>query len=109
MDWAAHPKHLQIVLKEFDHAVASNEEVLICYFRNSLKPSIWAQSDKQDRDLDTWEEAIKRAIDAKAKASCQPQFLMKEMNSCYPRGHRLFKTDKPAKEQKNSDSHKSKR
>ena len=53
MDWAAYLEHLQIVLKEFDPAAASTEEVLICYFCNSLRPSIQAQTDEQSRDLDT--------------------------------------------------------
>ena len=60
------------MFKEFDPAATQNEEVLICYFRDGLRPAIWAQSNKQDRDLDTWEEAIKKAIDVKAKAARQP-------------------------------------
>ena len=43
MDWAAQLEHLQTMLKEFDLAAAPNEEVLIFYFRNGLKPFIWAQ------------------------------------------------------------------
>ena len=46
MDWVAQVKHLQTMLKKFDPATASNKEVLICHFRNALKPSIQAQSNK---------------------------------------------------------------
>ena len=53
MDWAAYLEHLQTMLKKFDSATALNKEILICYFHNSLKPSIWAQSNKQSRDLVT--------------------------------------------------------
>ena len=108
MDWAAHLKQLQTVLKEFDPAAAPNEEVLICYFCNGLRPSIWAQSNKRGWDLDIWEETIKKAIDVEAKRAYQPQFLMKEMVSCCPQYHRFFKTDRSAREQKDSNSHKSK-
>ena len=83
MDWAAHLEHLQTVLREFDSAAAPNEEVLIRYFCDGLRPSIRTQTDERGRDLDTWEEAIKKAINAEAKAACQPQSLMREMdNQC---------------------------
>ena len=81
MDWAAHLEHLQTVLKEFNPAATPTEEVLICYFCDSLKPSIRAQINEQGRDLDTWEEAIKKAIDVEAKTACQPQSLMREMDN----------------------------
>ena len=84
IDWAAHLEHLQTVLKEFDPAAAPTEEVLICYFCDGLRPSIRAQTDERGQDLDTWEEAIEKAIDAEAKAACQPQSLMKEMDNCCP-------------------------
>ena len=51
MDWAAHMEHLQAVPKEFDPIVALNEETLICYFRNGLRPSIQAQVDNGGQDL----------------------------------------------------------
>ena len=82
MDWVAHLEHLQTVFKEFDLAAAPTEEVLICYFCDGLRPSIRAQTDKRGRDLDTWEEVIKKAIDVEAKAARQPQSLMKEIDNC---------------------------
>ena len=96
------------MLKEFDSVAAPNEEVQICYFRNGLTLSIWAQSNKKGRDLDIWKKAIEKAIHAKAKTICQPQFLIEEIDNCCLWDHQSFKIDKPAKEQKNSDSHKSK-
>ena len=97
-----------MVLKEFDPAAASNGEVLICYFYNSLRSSIWAQFDKQSWNLDTWEQVIKTDIDAEAKTACQPQSLIKEIDSCCLWDHCPSKTDKPIKEQKDSNSYKSK-
>ena len=107
MDWAAHLKYLQTVLKEFDPAVAPTEEVLICYFCNGLKPSIQAQTDEQSRDLDTWKEVIKNDIDAEAKAACQPQSLMKEIDNCCFWGHRPTKINELAKKPKDTNKNNS--
>ena len=38
--------------KKFDAAAAVDEEVLIRYYYDGLKPFIHAQSDKQGRNLD---------------------------------------------------------
>ena len=107
MDWAAHLEHLQIVLREFNSAAAPNKKVLICYFCDGLRPSIQAQTDERGQDLDTWEEAIKKSINAKAKTACQPQSLMREMDNWCPRGHRPVKFDEPTKESKNLDKNSS--
>lgn len=69
---AAHLEHLETVLKEFDLDIASNKEVLICYFCNGLRSSIRAQTDESNGDLDTWEEGIEKVIDTEAKAAYQP-------------------------------------
>ncbi len=37
LDWAAHLKHIQVVLKEFDPNNASNKTTLIRYFRKGLR------------------------------------------------------------------------
>ena len=106
MDLAAHQKHLEIVLGELDSASAPSEEVLICYYHDSLRSSIQAQTDKQVWDLNSWEEAIKNAIDVESKAARQPQSLMREVDNWCLWGHRLVKFDEPTKESKdfNKDS-----
>lgn len=43
LDWATHLDHLQAVLKEFDLTAIPNKETLIRYFRDGLRPFIWAQ------------------------------------------------------------------
>ena len=68
LDWAAHLEHLQAVLREFDPAATPNEEIMIRYFREGLRPSVRAQLDARGRDLDSWEEAVEKAVNAKAKA-----------------------------------------
>ena len=52
-DWTAHLEHLQAVFQEFDPAATPNKEIIIRYFWESLRPSIWAQLDAQGRDLDS--------------------------------------------------------
>ena len=52
-DWAAHLEHLQAILQAFDPAVILNKEILIWYFRESLKPSIRTQLNAQDQELDS--------------------------------------------------------
>ena len=69
LNWTAHLEHLQVVFQEFDPAATPNNEIIIRYFREGLKPSIQTQLDAQGRELDSWEEAIKKMIDAKAKTS----------------------------------------
>ena len=41
---------------------------MIRYFREGLKASIQGQLDARGRKLDSWEKAIKKAVDAEAKA-----------------------------------------
>ena len=69
MDWAAHLEHLQTVLREFDADAVISEPVLIRLFRDGLKPSIRAQAEQEGRRKDTWDQAIKKAITAEAKAA----------------------------------------
>ena len=107
MDWAAHLEHLQTVLNKFNPATAPTEEVLICYFCDSLRSSIQAQTDARGQDLDIWEEAIKKTIDAKAKTACQSQSLIKEMDNRCLQAHRPTKTDEPAKKGRNTNKNSS--
>ena len=39
-DWTAHLEHLQVVLQEFDPVAAPNNDILIRYFWEDLKPFI---------------------------------------------------------------------
>lgn len=45
---------MQVVLKVFDIVVASSKDLLIKYLQDGLKLSIYAQSDKWDKDLKNW-------------------------------------------------------
>ena len=70
---------------------------MIRYFREGLRPSVRAQLDARGRDLDSWEEAVEKAVNAEAKALLQSSSSTHDMDSRYPQENR------PAeKEEKNS-------
>lgn len=71
MDWSLYLEHLESVLKKFDVSTTFLNDLFIPYFRDGLQFSIRAQLDKRNRNLDDWQEIIKRFVDAKAKAFCQ--------------------------------------
>ena len=74
---------------------------MIRYFREGLRPSVRAQLDARGRDLDSWEEAVEKAVNAEAKAMLQSSSSTREMDSRCPQGNR------PAKKEEN-DSGKNK-
>ena len=88
LDWAAHLEHLQAVLREFDPDATPNEETMIRYFREGLRPSVRAQLDTRGRNHDSWEEAVKKAVNAEAKALLQSSSSIRNMDSRCPRGNR---------------------
>lgn len=59
MHLVTHLKYLQAVLKEFNATTASSESLLIRYFQDNLRLSIYAQIDKLNQDLEDWQELIK--------------------------------------------------
>lgn len=105
MDWATHLKHLQVVLKEFNAIVAPSKDLLIGYFRDGLKLSIYAQLDKKNRDLENWQDLIKQTIDTKAKVGWQPFSLLWERDTCYLWYYKQMK-DKESKNKKNFEAKK---
>ena len=104
LDWTAHLEHLQAVLKEFDPAAAPNEEIMIRCFREGLRPSIQAQLDARGRDLDSWEEAVEKAVNAEAKASLQSPASTRDMDSRCPQGSRPAKREEKDSGRKNKST-----
>ena len=102
LDWAAHLEHLQAVLREFDPEAAPTGRIMIRCFLEGLKPSVRAQMDTQSRDLDSWEEAVEKAVNAEAKAMLQSSASTRDIDSRCPRGNR------PAKKEKKDSSGKNK-
>ena len=75
---------------------------MIRCFLEGLRPSIRAQLDARGRELDSWEEAVEKAVNAEAKALLQPSSSTREIDSKCPRGNRPAK-----KEEKDSGRTKS--
>ena len=75
---------------------------MIRCFREGLRPSIRAQLDARGRDLDSWEEAVEKAVNAKAKAMLQSSASTRDMDLRCPRGNR------PAKKEAKDSSGKNK-
>ena len=87
-------EHLQAVFQEFDPIATPNKEIMIRYFWNGLRPSVRAQLDARGRDLDFWQEAIKKAVNAEAKAMLQSSSNIHEMDSRYSQGYKPVKKEK---------------
>ncbi len=87
LNWAADLEYLQALLKEFDLTNTPNKITLIRYFREGLRPSIWAKLDHQRRDLDRWEELVEKVDDTEAKVNLQPPLYIKDIDAKYPKGH----------------------
>ena len=77
---------------------------MIQYFREGLRPSIRAQLDARSRDLDSWEEAVKKAVNAEAKTSLQSPASTRDMDSRCPRGNRAAKREEKDSKNKSTDS-----
>ena len=88
MDLAAHLEHLQTVLREFNADAVILEPVLIRLFRDDLRPFIRAQAKQEGRQKDTWDQAIKKAITAEAKAALNLPLWVREIDARCPQGHR---------------------
>ena len=73
---------------EFDVSGAPKESTLIRIFWDGLKPSIAAQMEQRGREKDTWEELVKKAIEAKAKVSLLPSSFLRDMDQRCPQGNR---------------------
>lgn len=54
LEWAAHLEHLQSILIEYDPVGAPAEPMMLRYFREGLKPSILAELQHQDLELESY-------------------------------------------------------
>ena len=78
---------------------------MIQYFWEGLTPSIWAQLDAQGRKLNSWEEAIKKAVNIKVKTLLQSSSSTHKMESRCPQGNKpMKKEEKDPKRTKSIDT-----
>lgn len=68
---------------------------MIWYFQESLQLLIYAQLDKQDRDLNNWQVVIEYYININVKTDQQPSLLIKESNSYYLQNYWLLQVRIP--------------
>ena len=87
LDWAAHLEHLQSILLEYDPVGAPTKPTMLRYFREDLKPSILAELEHQDLELESFDQMVKKAVDAEAKSSLRPRSSTKEIDQHCPRGN----------------------
>lgn len=100
-------KYFQSVLKKFDGVAAFSDNLLIQHSWNSPKPSIYAQLDDKNRNLDDWQAIVKQTPDDKAKTVWQVPALAQESDVGCSSGHKSSKYEeyKDLKESKIKKNH----
>ena len=88
LDWAAHLEHLQSILLEYDSVGAPTEPTMLRYFREGLKSSILPKLEHWDLELESFDQMVKKAVNAEAKSALRPRSSTKEMDQHCPRGNR---------------------
>lgn len=71
------------------------DNLLIQYFQGSLKPSIRAELNKKDWNLDNSQVIVKQAVDTKAKAAWHISLLAQKSDACCFCGYKPLKYKKP--------------
>ena len=61
---------------------------MICYFQESLKPSIKVEMEQQNRASTSFKEIVQRAINAEVKAGLRSSTMVWDLDARCPRGHR---------------------
>ena len=79
LDWAAHLEHLQPILLEYNPVEVSTKPTMLRYFREGLKPSVLAKLEHRDLELETFDQIVKKAVNAKAKSAFQSCSSTKEI------------------------------
>ena len=84
LDWAAHLKHLQFILLEYDPVGAPTKLTILRYFQEGLKPSVLTELEHQDLELESFDQMVKKAVDAEAKLAIRPRSSTKEIDqNCF--------------------------
>ena len=61
---------------------------MLRYFQKGLKPSVLAELEYRDLELESFDQMVKKTIDAKAKSAFRPRSSTKKMDQNCPRGNR---------------------
>ena len=89
LDWAANPEHLQSILLKYNPVGASTKPTMLKSFQKDLKPFVLAELEYRDLELESFDQMVKKAVNAKAKLAFQPWTSTKEMDQYYPRANQL--------------------
>ena len=85
LNWAAYLEHLQSILLEYNPVRAPTKPTIFRYFREGLKPSILAEFEHQDLELESFDQTVKKAVNSKAKSAFLPRSSSKEIDQNCPR------------------------
>ena len=88
LDWAVHLEHLQSILLEYNPVGAPTKPTMLRYFREGLKPSILAELEHRDLELESFNQMVKKAVDAETKSALRPRSSTEEMDQHCSRGNR---------------------
>lgn len=75
---------------QFDTKCAFLEDLIFWYFYNGLRPLIKLSIDKKERELDSEEKLIKKAIRAKVKPNIQSVTSQNMDQHCYCRNQLVY-------------------
>ena len=89
LDWVFYLKYLQSILLKFDAYEIPEKPTIIKYFQEGLRPSILAEMQQHNRELDSFEDTIQKAVDTKAKAAFRLCSTTRETDKHCPQGTRL--------------------
>lgn len=85
LDCAAHFKHLQSILLEYDPTRALRKPTMLKYFWKWLQLSIQIELEYQDLKLKSFDQLVKKVIEAEGKASLRPCITTWEIDQHCPR------------------------
>ena len=61
---------------------------MIRYFQEGLRSSVWVKIEQRGRELNSFEELVEKAVEAKAKAALQPRLYARKTDQHCLRGSR---------------------
>ena len=92
LDCAAHLEHLQFILLEYNPVGAPTKPTILRYFREGLKPSVLAEWEHRDFELENFNQMVKKIVDTETKSALRPCSSTKKMDQNCPRGNQPTNT-----------------
>ena len=80
LDWAPYLEYLQSIVLKYDLVGALTKPIMLKYFQKSLKPSVLAKLEYWDLELKSFDQMVKKAVDAEAKSALYPCSSTKEID-----------------------------